>query len=175
MLAQEARSGRDYREIVSVLRKAGRDDNAEEWARSGLAAQPLSPWTDALRAQLAELLLGSGRGDAEEAWSTAVGEPGQVSESQWLQLISLWESEHPADVLGPLSRLIELGVEQANDKYRYPKAIKALRRLREDYGRAGNAAGFGVYLDGLRECQRRKYSFIAKLDAAFGTYSGEGS
>jgi hypothetical protein len=97
------------------------------------------------------------------------GEPEQVSESQWLQLIGLREVEHPADVLGPLARLIELGVDQASDKYRYPKAIKALKRLREDYERAGTAAGFGVYLDGLRERQRRKYSFIAKLDAAFGT------
>ena len=87
----------------------------------------------------------------------------------WLQLISLRQSEHPADVLGPLSRLIELGVEQADDKYRYPKAVKALRRLRVDYERAGDAAGFGVYLAGLRERQRRKYSFIAKLDATFGT------
>ena len=238
VLAQEARSGRDYGEIVSVLRKAGRDRDAEEWARRGLAAEPSSPWTDALREQLAELLLGSGRGDeavamhrevferramhsdylrlrkaaeqagqwkklrgwaldfmrerarageyrqvhigelisvllredlADEAWSTAAGEPEQVSESQWLQLISLRESEHPADVLGPLSRLIELGIDQAGDKYRYPKAIKALRRLREGYERAGDAAGFGVYLDGLRERQRRKYSFIAKLDAKFGT------
>jgi hypothetical protein len=106
---------------------------------------------------------------ADEAWSTAAGEPEQVSESQWLQLISLRESEHPADVLGPLSRLIELGIDQAGDKYRYPKAIKALRRLREGYELAGDAAGFGVYLDGLRERQRRKYSFIAKLDAKFGT------
>jgi hypothetical protein len=238
VLAQEARSGRDYGEIVSVLRKAGRDRDAEEWARRGLAAEPLSPWTDALREQLAKLLLGSGRGDeavamdrevlerrathsdyrrlqkaaeqagqwkelrgwaldfmrerartgkyrrvhlgelisvllsedlAEEAWSTAADEPEQVSESQWLQLISLRESAHPADVLGPLSHLIELGVEQAGDKYRYPKAVKALRRLRQDYERAGDAAGFGVYLDGLRERQRRKYSFIAKLDATFGT------
>lgn len=72
-------------------------------------------------------------------------------------------------MLGPLARLIELGVEQANDKYRYPKAIKAIRRLREDYERAGYAAGFGAYLDGLREHQRRRYSFIAKLNAAFGT------
>ena len=238
VLAQEARSGRDYGEIVSVLRKAGRDRDAEEWARRGLAAEPLSPWADALREQLAKLLLGSGRGDeavamyrevferrathsdylrlrkaaeqagrwrevrgwaldfmrerartgkyrqvhlgelisvllredlAEEAWSTAAGEPDQISESQWLQLISLRESEHPADVLGPLSRLIELGVEQAGDKYRYPKAVKVLRRLREDYEHAGDAAGFGVYLAGLRERQRRKYSFIAKLDATFGT------
>jgi tetratricopeptide (TPR) repeat protein len=238
VLAQEARSGRDYGEIVSVLHKAGRDRDAEEWARSGLAAEPLSPWTDALREQLADLLFGSGRGDeavamyrevferramysdylrlrkaaeqagqwkelrgwaldflrerartgeyrqvhlgelisvllredlAEEAWLTAAGEPEQVSESQWLQLISLRESGCPSDVLGPLSRLIELGVEQAGDKYRYPKAVKALRRLREDYERAGDAAGFGVYLDGLRERQQRKYSFIAKVNAAFGT------
>jgi uncharacterized Zn finger protein len=185
VLAQEARSGRDYGEIVSVLRNAGRDRDAEEWARRGLAAEPLSPWTDALREQLAELLLGSGRGDeavamyrevferrathsdylrlrkageqagqwtelrgwaldfmrerartgeyrqvhlselisvllredlADEAWSVAASEPEQVSESQWLQLISLRESEHPADVLGPRARLIELGVEQASDK-----------------------------------------------------------
>jgi hypothetical protein len=106
---------------------------------------------------------------ADEAWSTAAGESEQVSESQWLQLISLRESGRPADVLGPLSRLIELGVEQTGDKYRYPKAIKALRRLREDYEHAGDAAGFGMFLAGLRERQRRKYSFIAKLDATFGT------
>lgn len=56
----------------------------------------------------------------------------------------------------------------ASDKYRYPKVIKELKRLREDYERAGDAAGFGVYLDGLQERQRRKYSFIAKLHAAFG-------
>jgi tetratricopeptide (TPR) repeat protein len=238
VLAQEARSGRDYGEIVSVLRKAGRDRDAEEWVRRGLAAEQLSPWADALREQLAELLTGSGREDeavamyreaferrathsdylrlrntaeqagqwkelrgwaldfmrerartgkyrqvhlselisvllredlADEAWSAAAGEPAQVSESQWLQLISLREVEHPADVLGPLARLIEAGLERTSDKYRYPKAIKALKRLREDYERVGDAAGCDAYLDGLRERQRRKYSFIARLDAAFGT------
>ena len=238
VLAQEARSGRDYGEIVSVLRNAGRDRDAEDWARRGLADEPSGPWVDGLRQQLAVLLLGSGReaeavamyrdvferrgthsdylrlrktaeeagqwrelrdwaldlarerartgkhrrvylgelisvllseGLADEAWSTAAGEPGQVSDSQWLQLIGLREGEHPSDVLGPLARLIELGVEQTSDKYRYPKAVKALRRLREDYERAGDAAGFGAYLAGLRERQRRKYSLIAKLDAAFGT------
>ncbi|MGD0247060.1 MAG: hypothetical protein ABSB59_42970 [Streptosporangiaceae bacterium] len=237
VLAQETRSGRDFGEIVSVLRDAGRDHEAEGWARKGLAAEPLSPWTDALREQLAGLLLGSGRGDeavamyrdvfkrrathsdylrlrkaaeqagqwkelrswaldfmrerartgeyrrvhlsdlisvllhedlADEAWSTAADHPEQVSESQWLHLITLRESRHPADVLGLLARLIELGVEQVGDKYRYLKAVKALKRLRDDYKRAGDAAGFGAYLDGLRERQRRKYSFIAKLDAAFG-------
>jgi hypothetical protein len=238
VLAQEARSGRDFGEIVSVLGAAGRDREAEEWARKGLAAEPLSPWTDALREQLAEVLLVSERGDeavamyrdvferrgthsdylrlrkaaepagqweelrggaldsmrerartgeyrrvrlgelisvllhedlVDEAWSTAAAQPDQVSESQWLQLITLREEGHPADVLGPLARLIELGVEQVGDKYRYQKAVKALKRLRDDYERAGDAAGFGAYLDGLRERQRRKYSFTAKLDAVFGT------
>jgi uncharacterized Zn finger protein len=104
-------------------------------------------------------------GLADEAWA---GEPGQVSDSQWAQLIGLREKEHAADVLGPLARLLELGIEQTSEKYRYQKAIKALKRLRDDYERAGDAAEFGAYLDGLRERQRRKYSFTAKLDAAFG-------
>jgi hypothetical protein len=237
VLAEEAHSSRDYGEIVSVLRQAGRDDDAEEWVRRGLADDPSGPWTDDLREQLADLLVGSGRageavgmyrevferramhqdflrlrdtagmaqrwpelrswaldlmrersrtgkyrqvylreliivllseGLADEAWATALDDPDLISESQWLELIGLREKEHPADVLGPLAHLIELRVEQTSDKYRYPKAIKALKRLREDYEHAGDAAGFGVYLDGLRERQQRKYSFIAKLDAAFG-------
>jgi hypothetical protein len=85
-------------------------------------------------------------GLADEAWATASSEPEQVSDSQWAQLIGVREREHAADVLGP----------------------KALRRLRDDYERAGDAAGFSEYLTGLRERQRRKYSFIAKLDAVFG-------
>jgi hypothetical protein len=145
VLAQEARSGRDFGEIASVLRDAGRDREAEGWARKGLAAEPLSPWTDALREQLGELISVLLHEDlADEAWSTAADQPDQVSESQWLQLITLREGRRPADVLGPLARLIELGVKQAGDKYRYPAAVKALRRLRDDYERAGDAAGFGV-------------------------------
>ena len=132
-------------------------------ARAGAHGQA-SP---GLLGDLISVLLSEGL--ADEAWSTAAGEPGQVSDSQWLQLISLREGEHPSDVLGPLARLIELSVEQTSDKYRYPKAVKALRRLREDYERTGDATGFGVYLAGLRERHRRKYSLIAKLDAAFGT------
>lgn len=237
VLAEEARSGGDYEKIVSVLSKAGRNRDAEGWARKGLATQHSNPWTDALREQLAQLLVEDGRGDdavtlcrevferrtthadyfrlrniaeragqwkvlrdwaldfmrqrtrtdalskarlwelitvllaedlTDEAWTTATAEPDMVSESQWAQLIDLREKEHAADVLEPLAHLIERGVERTSDKYRYPKAIKALKRLREDYERAGNADGFGAYLDALRERQRRKHSFVAKLDAAFG-------
>lgn len=66
-------------------------------------------------------------------------------------------------MIRPLQDLIELGLERTSDKYRYPKAIKSLKRLRENYVRAG----FAAYLDDLRQRRRRKTSFTAKLDAAF--------
>ena len=233
VLAEDLRGARGYSEIVAVLRDAGRDGDAEQWARKGLAAERSGPWADELREQLVELLLGSGRGGEavafcretferrttrqdylslrqaaeragqwpglrnwaldflrararaetfylreligvlvgedllDEAWATAVASPGQVPEAQWHDLIGLREKDHPADVIRPFQDLIELGLERTSDKYRYPKAIKALKRLREDYLRAGDEAGFAAYLDDLRQRQRRKTSFIAKLDAAF--------
>jgi uncharacterized Zn finger protein len=103
----------------------------------------------------------------DEAWATAVAAPGQVPQEQWLELIGLREPDHPADVIGPLRDLIEMGIERTSDKYRYPKAIKALRRLRDDYQRAGDLEGFAIYLDELRHRHHRKTSFIAKLEAAF--------
>lgn len=237
VLAEDLRSARGYSEIVAVLRDAGRDGDAERWARTGLAAERSDPWAGELREQLVGLLLGSGRGDEavaicretferrtthqdylslrqtaeragqwpdlrdwaldflrgrarteafylrelitvlvrddllDEAWTTAVASPGQVSEAQWHDLIGLREKDHPVDVIRPFQNLIELGLERASDKYRYPKAIKALKRLREDYLRTGDEAGFVAYLDDLRQRQRRKTSFIARLDAAF-TISG---
>ncbi len=92
--------------------------------------------------------------------------PGQVPESQWFQLIEVREQDHPADVIRPYQDLIEIGLERASDKYRYPKAIKTIRRLRDSYHRAGDAAGFTAYLADLRQRHHRKTSFIAKLDKA---------
>jgi hypothetical protein len=69
----------------------------------------------------------------DEAWDTAVAAPGQVPEQQWWELIGLRELDHPADVIGPMRDLIEAGIERTGDKYRYPKAIKALKQLRDDY------------------------------------------
>ena len=233
VLAENLHGARQYGEIVTVLRDAGRGAGAERWARRGLAEDPAGYWADGLREQLTGLLLASGRGGEavcvhraeferralhqdysrlqdtaeragqwsglrewaleylraraqveefyvrelisvligeelpDEAWTTAVAAPGQVPEEQWLELIGLREPGHPADVIGPLRDLIEMGVERTSDKYRYPKAIKALKRLRDDYQRAGDEEGFTTYLDELRQRQRRKTSFIAKLDAAF--------
>ncbi len=79
----------------------------------------------------------------DEAWATAVASPGQVPEAQWHDLIGPREKDHPADVIRPFQDLIELGLERTGDKYRYPKAIKALKRLREDYARAGDESGPG--------------------------------
>jgi hypothetical protein len=233
VLAENLHSARQYGEIVTVLRGAGRAVDAERWARRGLAEDPASHWTDGLREQLVGLLLASGRGEEavsvhraeferrtlrhdyarlrdtaeragqwaglrewaleylrdrarveefyvrelisvliredslDEAWATAVAAPGQVPQEQWLELIGLQEPDHPADVIGPLRDLIEMGIERTSDKYRYPKAIKTLRRLQDDYQRAGDMEGFAMYLDELRQRHHRKTSFIAKLDAAF--------
>jgi len=49
VLAENLHSARQYGEIVTVLRGAGRDVDAERWARRGLAEDPASHWTDGLR------------------------------------------------------------------------------------------------------------------------------
>jgi hypothetical protein len=95
--------------------------------------------------------------------------PGQIPESQWFQLIELRERDHPADVIRPYQDLIELGLERATDKYRYPKAIKTIRRLQDAYHRAGDDAGLAAYAADLRQRHRRKTSFITKLDNALAT------
>jgi len=76
------------------------------------------------------------------------------------------EQDHPADVIRPYQDLIEITLEKASDKYRYPKAIKTIRRLRDSCHRAGDAAGFTAYLADLRQRHHRKTSFITKLDKA---------
>jgi hypothetical protein len=232
VLAEELGSARRYGTIVKVLRAAGRNGDAERWARQGLAEHPAGLEEDRLRDQLVELLLDRGAGaDAvaarreiyerralhqdylrlrdtaqqagqwaalsgwalnlqrdraraepwyvrelisvliaedllDEAWAAALANPGQITESQWFQLIELREIDHPADVIRPYEDLIEIGLERASDKYRYPKAIKTIRRLRDAYHRAGDEAGFTAYLDDLGQRHRRKTSFITKLDKA---------
>ena len=49
VLAENLHGARQYGEIVTVLRGAGRDADAERWARRGLAEDPASHWTDGLR------------------------------------------------------------------------------------------------------------------------------
>jgi hypothetical protein len=232
VLAEDLRGAHRYSEIVAVLRDAGRDDAAEQWARKGLAEHHSGPQTDRLRDQLVDLLLdGDREADAvavcreiyerraihqdylklrhaarqagqwpdlsgwalnllrdraqadqryvrelisvlvredllDEAWAAAIANPGQVPESQWFQLIEAREKDHPADVIRPYQDLIEIGLERASDKYRYPKAVKTIRRLRDSYQRADDEAGFTAYLADLRQRHRRKTSFLTKLDKA---------
>jgi hypothetical protein len=232
VLAEDLRGAHRYGEIVAVLRAAGRDDDAEQWARKGLAEQPSGFQTDRLRDQLVDLLLDGGAGAEavtvrreiyerralhqdyltfrhaaqqagqwadlsgwalnllrdrahaeqwyvrelisvlvsenllDEAWAAAMANPAQVPESQWFQLIEVREKDHPADVIRPYQDLIEIGLERASDKYRYPKTIKTIRRLRDSYQRAGDQAGFLTYVADLRQRHRRKTSFITKLDKA---------
>jgi hypothetical protein len=87
-------------------------------------------------------------------------------DSRWHQLIDLRQPVHPRDVIEPWQRLIQRRLDASTDKYRYGKAIKMLQRLRDAYQATGDAAGFGTYLDHLRDRHKRKTSFIAKLDHA---------
>ena len=142
VLAEDLRGAYRYGEIVAVLRAAGRDDDAEQWARKGLAEHASGFQTDRLRDQLVDLLLDGGAG----AEAVAV--------------------RREIYVIRPYQDLIEIGLDRASDKYRYPKAVKTIRRLRDSYHRAGDAAGFTAYVADLRQPHRRKTSFIAKLDQA---------
>jgi hypothetical protein len=61
-----------------VLRAAGRDDDAEQWAHNGLAEHPSGFQADGLRDQLVDLLLDGGRG----AEAVAVRGPDRGSPSR---------------------------------------------------------------------------------------------
>ncbi|MPY80936.1 MAG: hypothetical protein GEV04_21365 [Actinophytocola sp.] len=100
------------------------------------------------------------------AWQTAVEYADAIGEHRWHELIELRQTTHPADVIEPWQTLIEQRLGTTRDKYRYGRAIKMLRRLRDAYRAVGNPDGFQTYLGELRDRHRRKTSFIAKLDRA---------
>jgi hypothetical protein len=107
-----------------------------------------------------------GEGELDEAWQVAVDHADDLLESRWHQLIELRQPIHPQDVMEPWQRLIQRRLDASTDKYRYGKAIKMLRQLRDAYRATGDETGFGAYLDRLRDQHKRKTSFIAKLDRA---------
>jgi uncharacterized Zn finger protein len=104
-------------------------------------------------------------GDLDEAWQVAVDHAEDLFDSRW-QLIELRQPTHPGDVIEPWQRLVQRRLDASTDKYRYGKAVKMLRRLRDAYHAAADVTGFGSYLDHLREQHKRKTSFVAKLDHA---------
>jgi uncharacterized Zn finger protein len=105
-------------------------------------------------------------GELDDAWQTAVDHADGLPESRWNQLIDLRQPTHPGDVIEPWQQLIQRRLDASTDKYRYSKAIKMLRQLRDAYRATGETPGFGTYLDRLRDHHKRKTSFIAKLDRA---------
>ncbi|MPY97973.1 MAG: hypothetical protein GEU97_08225 [Actinophytocola sp.] len=113
---------------------------------------------------LISILLDEDEHDA--AWRTAVEHADVIGEHRWHELIDLRQPTHPADVIEPWQTLIEQRLGATGDKYRYVRAVKMLRRLRDAYRAAGNPDGFPTYLGELRDRHRRKTSFIAKLDRA---------
>ncbi|WP_131950581.1 hypothetical protein [Actinomadura sp. GC306] len=63
VLAEDLRGTYRYTKIVKALRAAGRDGDAEWWAREGLARDRAGHQADQLRDRLVDLLLDHGRGD----------------------------------------------------------------------------------------------------------------
>jgi hypothetical protein len=113
-------------------------------------------------------------GEPDDAWQVAVEHAEDLFDSRWHQLIYLRQPVHPRDVIEPWQRLIQRRLDASTDKYRYGKAVTMLQRLRDAYLAAGDATGFGTYLDDLRDRHQRKTSFIAKLDHASLGSSGWG-
>jgi tetratricopeptide (TPR) repeat protein len=105
-------------------------------------------------------------GKLNDAWQTAVDHADGLPESRWNQLIDLRQPTHPGDVIEPWQQLIQRRLDASTDKYRYSKAIKMLRQLRDAHRATGDEPSFGTYLDRLRDRHKRKTSFIAKLNRA---------
>lgn len=63
VLAEDLRGTYRYTEIVNAFRAAGRDGDAERWAREGLTRDSGGHQADELRNRLVDLLLDHGRGD----------------------------------------------------------------------------------------------------------------
>jgi hypothetical protein len=152
----------DYTNLRTTARQAGQWDSLAGWA--------LDLMRDRVRADsrhagdLITVLVDEDLDD--EAWATAIAHSRQVHASQWYSLVELREIDHPADVIVPYQDLIEIRMGDTGDKYRYPRAIKTIKRLGEAYYRAGDGTGFAAYLEHLRVRHKRKTSFITKLDAA---------
>jgi hypothetical protein len=130
----------DYLKLRHAAQQAGQWADLSVWALSLLRDRShAEQWyvREPISVLVSENLL-------DEAWAAAMANPGQVPESQWFRLIEVREKNHPADVIRPYQDLIEIGLERASDKYRYPKAIKTIRALRDSYQRADDEAGFAV-------------------------------
>ncbi len=136
----------------------GLRDKAIERLRDATTAQP------ALVDHLIGVLLDEG--ELDEAWQAAASHADALFESRWQQIIELRQPARPRDVIEPWQRLIQQRLDVSTDKYRYGKAIKMLRKLRDAYRATDDETGFGIYLDSLRDQHKRKTSFIAKLDSA---------
>lgn len=157
-------------DLRRVTQSAGQWEEVRDWAldrvREYLGKSDESLGIDrvvynTIRILLAEDLL-------DEAWSVAISAPDSVDRDLWMDLIGMREKDHPADVLEPLATLIETDARRAKGDGQYQKLIAGLRRLRDNCERAGDPAGFGEYLAGLRERRKRKRALMAVLDSAFG-------
>ncbi|MCX4458275.1 hypothetical protein OG585_37780 [Streptomyces sp. NBC_01340] len=138
---------------------------AVTWAlghlRERLAADPANA---ALVRELIACL--SEVGDSDAAWQVATAHLPQLSTYTLQELIEERRTTHPADVIAPYRRLIDLYLAEGGNKYRYQYAVRHLKALRTVHRELGTEPEFTGYLASLRAEHKRKTGFIARLDKA---------
>ncbi|MCY0933406.1 DUF6880 family protein [Streptomyces sp. H34-S4] len=105
-------------------------------------------------------------GDADAAWQAGITHLPDLSKYTLQELIDERRPTHPADVIAPYRRLVDLYLAEGGNKYRYQYAVRHLKALRTVHGALGSEREFTGYLTALRAEHKRKTSFIARLDQA---------
>jgi uncharacterized Zn finger protein len=114
-------------------------------------------------AGLIDALLADGEPDA--AWAVAVATNRELHASQWVRLAQAREPTAPADAMSVYFRLADGALERA-DKRGYREAVGYLKAGRRAATAADRAGDFAEHLDGVRERNRRRPTFMAMLDKA---------
>ena len=104
-------------------------------------------------------------GEPDEAWSVAMTSGEVGSDSRWFSLAQAREPTEPSDAMAVYLRLADEALE-VTDKRAYRSAIQYLKAARRAATAAEALPAFAIHLAGLRERNRRRPSFMAKLDKA---------
>lgn len=124
-------------------------------ARALLAEANPSGYIDALLAE----------GDTLEAWAAASAGGADVAPSQWQRVAEAREATDPGDAMVVYLRLAD-GALVETGKRAYQAAIRHLKAARRAADASGMTTEFALHLAALREANRRRPSFVAKLDKA---------
>jgi uncharacterized Zn finger protein len=144
----------------SALRDAA--SNAGQWAQ----LRPVALAELASRAPHAHVQALLADDAIDEAWAAATdGDEGGADSGTMRRLVQRRGETHPADAIPYLRRFAEDALRVAN-RNAYRESVHWLVALRSAYERADTAKDFTVYVDQLREVNRRRPAFLDELRRA---------